>query len=78
MHENGFTVIANDPGAIAGLPARILTVDCTTSLCHPRHGVICIVVTATGRYRVELLSRPGSEINDVKLFNAFLWTFEMA
>jgi hypothetical protein len=77
MHENGFTVIANDPGAIAGLPARILTVDGTTSLGHPRHGVIGIVVTATGRYRVELWSRPGSEVNDVKLFNAFLWTFEM-
>jgi len=78
MHDNGFTVIASDPGAIAGLPARILTADGNTSLGHPRHGIIGIVATPKGRYRIELWTRPGSEADDVKLFNALVWTFQMA
>jgi hypothetical protein len=78
MHDNTFTVIASDPGVIFGLPARILTVDGVSSLGHARHGIVGIVVTATGRYRVELWTRPGSELDDVKLYNSFLSAFEIA
>jgi hypothetical protein len=78
MHDNGFTVVASQPGVILGLPARILDVDGTTSLGHARHGIVGIVVTLTGRYRVELWTRPGSEQDDVTLFNSFLWTFTVA
>jgi hypothetical protein len=78
MHDNNFTVTASDPGVIVGLPARIMTVDGVSSLGHARHGIIGILVTATGRYRVELWTRPGSELNDVKLFNTFLSTFAIA
>ena len=56
-------------------PARIMTVDGVSSLGHARHGIIGILVTATGRYRVELWTRPGSELDDVKLFNTLLSTF---
>jgi hypothetical protein len=78
MHDNGFTVVASEPGVVIGLPARILYVDGATSLGHARHGIVGIVVTPTGRYRVELWTRPGSEQDDVTLFNSFLWTFAMA
>ncbi|HEX7491263.1 MAG TPA: hypothetical protein VF337_06135 [Candidatus Limnocylindrales bacterium] len=78
MHDNNFTVIDSDPGVIFGLPARIMTVDGVSSLGHARHGIVGIVVTATGRYRVELWTRPGSEQNDVTLFNSLLWTFAIA
>jgi hypothetical protein len=78
MHDNNFTVITSEPGVILGLPARILNVDGTTSLGHARHGIVGIVVTPAGRYRVELWTRPGSEQDDVTLFNSFLWTFAVA
>lgn len=78
MHDNGFTVDADDPGTIAGLPARILIANGTTSTGHARHGIIGIVVTATGRYRVELWSRPGSETGDMALYNILVSTFALA
>lgn len=77
MHDAGFTVDDSEPGMIAGLPARILTLNGTTAAGHPRHGIIGIVVTATGRYRLELWTRPGSEAADVTLYDAFLWTFRI-
>jgi hypothetical protein len=78
MHDNGFTVIGSAAGTIVGLPARILTVDGTNSLRHARHGIVGIVVTPTGRYRVELWSRPGSEARVVELYGALVATFETA
>jgi uncharacterized membrane protein YeaQ/YmgE (transglycosylase-associated protein family) len=77
MHDSGFTVVTNEPGTIAGLPARILTADGSTSTGHLRHGIIGIVATATGRYRVELWSRPGTESEDITLYNTFLFAFSM-
>jgi hypothetical protein len=78
MHDNGFTIDADNPGTIAGLPARILIANGTTPTGHARHGIIGIVVTATGRYRVELWSRPGTEAGDMTLYNVFVSTFGMA
>jgi len=77
-HADGFTIETMDPGVIAGLPARILTMDGTTPTGHPRHGIIGVFVTTTGRYRVELWSRPGSDYDDATLFKALIWTFQMA
>lgn len=77
-HSDGFAIEAIDPGVIAGLPARILTMDGMSPTGHPRHGIIGVFVTTTGRYRVELWSRPGSDMDDAALFNALVWTFQMA
>ena len=77
MHDNGFTVDADNPGTIAGLPARILIANGTTPTGHARHGIIGIVVTATGRYRVELWSRPGTETGDMALYNILVSFFAM-
>jgi hypothetical protein len=77
-HSDGFTIEAIDPGVIAGYPARILTMDGLSPTGHPRHGIIGVFVTTTGRYRLELWSRPGSEMDDVALFNALVWTFQKA
>lgn len=78
MHDSGFTVVMSEPGVICGLPARILTADGTTSIGQTRHGIIGIVATATGRYRVELWTRPGTEQDDVTLFDWLLWGFAIA
>jgi hypothetical protein len=59
---------------IDGLPAQILVVN-GVAAGQQRHGVVGIAANATGRYRIELWSRPGSEANDLTLFNAFAQTF---
>jgi hypothetical protein len=78
MHDNGFTVISSYEGTIAGLPARILVLDGTAPSGHARHGLIGIVVTATGRYRVEVWSRPGTEAAEVTLFDTVVDTFAIS
>lgn len=75
FHDSGFVLPTNEPGTIAGLPARILTADGPDTAGHPRHGIIGVVATETGRYRVELWSRPGTEDDDWTLFNTFLFAF---
>jgi hypothetical protein len=75
MHDGGFAVVSRYAETIAGLPAQILVLDGTAPSGHARHGIIGIVVTATGRYRIELWSRPGNEAADVTLFNSVVYTF---
>lgn len=75
MHDGGFTVVSRYGGIIAGLSARILVLDGTAPSGHARHGIVGIVVTATGRYRIELWSRPGTEAAFVTLFNSVVYTF---
>jgi hypothetical protein len=75
MHDNGFVVATDEPGTIAGMEARILTADGSDAAGHLRHGIIGIAATATGRYRVELWSRPGTNDADMTLFNTFLFAF---
>ena len=75
MLDAGYTIGASETGTIAGQAAQILTLDGTSSPGHPRHGIIGIVATASGRYRVELWSRPGSDGNDRTLFDTFASTF---
>jgi hypothetical protein len=75
FHDSGFVLPTNEPGTIAGLPARILTADGPDAAGHLRHGIIGIVATDTGRYRVELWSRPGTEDDDWTLFNTFIFAF---
>ena len=78
MHDNGFVVATDEPGTIAGMEARILTADGSDAAGHLRHGIIGIAATATGRYRVELWSRPGTEDADMTLFNTFIFAFAAA
>jgi hypothetical protein len=60
------------------MEARILTADGSDAAGHLRHGIIGIAATATGRYRVELWSRPGTEDADMTLFNTFIFAFAAA
>jgi hypothetical protein len=75
MHDGGFAVVSRYGEMIAGLPAQILVLEGTAPSGHARHGIIGIVVTATGRYRIELWSRPGNEATGVTLFNSVALTF---
>lgn len=77
MYDGGFVVGGGDTGLIAGLPARILVLEGKSSSGEARHGIVGIVVTATGRYRVELWSRPGTDAADAKLYDALIATFEI-
>ena len=75
FHDSGFVLPTSEEGTIAGMPARILTANGSDAAGHPRHGVIGVAATATGRYRVELWSRPGTEDADMTLFNTFIFAF---
>ena len=75
MHDGGFAVVSRYGEIVAGLPAQILVLEGTAPSGHARHGMIGIVVTATGRYRIELWSRPGNEAAGVTLFNSVALTF---
>ena len=75
MSDSGFATDGGGSSLIAGLPARILVLDGKSSSGQARHGIIGIVVTATGRYRVELWSRPGADVADAKLYDALIGTF---
>lgn len=76
MYDSGFAVEDGASGLIAGLPARILVLDGKSPSGEERHGIVGVVVTATGRYRVELWSRPGTDAADMKLFDALTATFD--
>jgi hypothetical protein len=71
MKDAGFIVDGYDGGTIEGLPSIVLTVDGRTTTGQARHGIIGLVVTDTGRYRIEVWSRPGTEKEDVALYKAF-------
>jgi hypothetical protein len=77
MYDSGFVIEGGNAGLIAGLPARILVLDGKSASGEARHGIVGIVVTATGRYRVELWSRPGTDAADGKLYDALIATFEI-
>jgi hypothetical protein len=74
MTDTGYSVVSSTASMIDGLPAQILVVN-GVAAGQQRHGVVGIAANATGRYRIELWSRPGSEANDLTLFNAFAQTF---
>ena len=78
MHDNGYTVVGSKPGKITGRVAQILTVDGTASAGQQRHGTVGILVTPTGRYRIELWTRPGTDAENAALFNAFIGTFAIS
>ena len=78
MNDSGNTVVGKQTGSIAGQPAQILMVDGKATTGQPRHGTVGLLVTATGRYRIELWTRPGADAEDVTLFNAFVGTFAIS
>jgi hypothetical protein len=78
MNDSGYTVVGKQTGSIAGRPAQILMVDGKATTGQPRHGTVGILVTATGRYRIELWTRPGADAEDVTLFNAFAGTLSIS
>jgi hypothetical protein len=75
LEANGYAVGASHPSTIAGLPGRVLTANGISPLGHARHGLVGVLVTAGGRYRVELWSNPGTEADDLTLFRDFISTF---
>jgi hypothetical protein len=75
LHDGGFAVVDRYQETIAGLPAQILVLEGAAPSGHARHGIIGIVVTATGRYRVELWSRPGNDVVGLTLFKSVASTF---
>src|ERR1035437_6725288 len=48
------------PSTIAGLPARQLIANGRSSPGHQRHGIVGMIVTGDGRYRVEMWANPGT------------------
>lgn len=78
MVGSGFAVDGGGQSLIAGLPARILVLDGKSSSGEARHGIVGVVVTATGRYRVELWSRPGTDAADAELYDSLISTFVIA
>lgn len=75
MHDLGYTVVDTKPATVSGRQASILTVDGPASAAKPRHGLVALVVTTTGRYRIELWTSPGGDAAAAILFNEFLGTF---
>jgi hypothetical protein len=75
LEDNGYTVESSHPTTIAGLPARVLTANGRSTFGHLRHGIVGVLVTAGGRYRVELWSNPGTEADDLTLFRDLVSTF---
>ena len=75
MHDLGYTIVDTKPATVSGRQARVLTVDGPTSAAKPRHGLIALVVTSSGRYRIELWTIPGGDASAATLFNDFLGTF---
>jgi hypothetical protein len=75
MNSSGYTVVSKEAGTIVGQPAQVLTVDGNATTGQKRHGTVGILVTATGRYRIELWTRPGADAEDITLFNMFVLTF---
>ena len=75
MHDLGYTVVDTKPATVSGRQARILTVDGPASAVKPRHGLVALVVTTTGRYRIELWTSPGGDAAAAILFDEFLGTF---
>jgi hypothetical protein len=75
MHDTGYTVVQTQPATVAGLQANLLTVDGPATAAKPRHGVIALIVTTTGRYRIELWTSPGGDAAAAILFDDFLATF---
>jgi hypothetical protein len=74
MTNNGYTVVDSAPGAVAGLQARLLTVN-GPATGKQRHGNVALIVTGTGRYRIELWTTPGGDAGATALFSALLATF---
>ena len=75
MHDTGYTVVDSGPTTLAGRQAEILTVDGPSTSAKPRHGLIAVMVTTSGRYRIELWTSPGGDAAAAVLFNDFLETF---
>jgi hypothetical protein len=75
MHDLGYTVVDSKTATVSGRQARILTVDGPANAAKPRHGLIALVVTTTGRYRIELWTIPGGDAAAAILFDDFLATF---
>jgi hypothetical protein len=75
MHDTGYTVVQSQPSTVAGRQASLLTVDGPATSAKPRHGVIALVVTTSGRYRIELWTGPGGDAAAAILFDDFLSTF---
>jgi hypothetical protein len=73
MTNTGYTVVDSVPGTVAGRQARLLTVD-GNSGGKQRHGNIALIVTSTGRYRIELWTAPGGDAGSAKLFNLLMGT----
>jgi hypothetical protein len=77
MHDTGYTVVDSGPATVAGRQAEILTVDGPATSAKPRHGLIAVMVTTSGRYRIELWTSPGGDAAAAILFNDFLETFTL-
>jgi hypothetical protein len=75
MHDSGYTVVGNTTGAVGKFPAKLLTVDGPAA--KPRHGNVALIVTTTGRYRIELWTVPGSDASAATLFSELLATFQV-
>jgi hypothetical protein len=75
LEESGYTVQSSHPSTISGLPARLIVANGRSPLGHQRHGIVGILVTGGGRYRVELWTNPGTEADDLALYRAFISTF---
>ena len=75
MHNNGYVVVGSVAETINSLQARLLTVDGPGGAGKQRHGNVALIVTSTGRYRIELWTNSGGDDAAAKLFKDLLATF---
>jgi len=75
MNDNGYTVVGNTTSTIGQFQARLLTVEGPAGKL--RHGNVALIVTTTGRYRIELWTVPGGDAAAATLFSELLATLQV-
>jgi len=75
MDDTGYVVLDEATATVAGHQANVLSVEGPANATRQRYGLIALVVTSTGRYRIELWTSPGGDAATQILFDDFLASF---